>query len=292
MRRRGGALGLVLLAALACRGEPQRDAAPQRLIALTPSVAETLFALGLGDRVVGVGSYTTWPARAAALPELGGFFDANLERIVALRPDLAVLTASERDLGAKLRGLGIATLEVRVETLAEVARSFQQIADRCGVPEAGQALAARWRAGLAPRHQPAVRRPDQPGAPRVLVSVGRSPGKLSQLYVAGPKTFFGELLARLGAVNVFADAPTLYPQVGPEEIVARRPEVVFELRTEPAPPAVAAALQRDWAEMAQLAGGTPPRVVVIAEDYAVIPGPRLPLLYRRMAAGLAGGGGR
>jgi iron complex transport system substrate-binding protein len=255
--------------------------------------------LSLGDRVVGVGSYTTWPAEAAALPELGGFFDANLERIVALRPDLAVLTASERDLGAKLRGLGIETLEVRVETLAEVERSFHSIAERCGVPEAGRALAARWREGLAPRRsdqpakrrsdQPAERRSDQLGAPRVLVSVGRSPGKLSQLYVAGPKTFFGELVARLGAVNVFADAPTLYPQVGPEEVLARRPDVVLELRTEPAPPAVAAALRRDWEEMAGLAGGRPPRVVVIAEDYAVIPGPRLPLLYRRMAAALAVG---
>jgi ABC-type Fe3+-hydroxamate transport system substrate-binding protein len=234
--------------------------------------------------VVGVGSYTTWPPRAAALPELGGLVDVNLERVVALDPDLAVLTASERDTAAKLRGLGIATLEVRVETLAEVEDSFRTIAERCGVPGAGHELAARWRTGLAPRRLP--------GAPRVLVSVGRSPGSLAQLYVAGPRTFFGELLARLGAVNVFADAPTLYPQVGPEEVLARRPEVVLELRTDPAPPAVAAGLRRDWEEIARLAGGRPPRVAVIAEDYALIPGPRLPLLYERMAAGIAPGGER
>ncbi len=231
--------------------------------------------------MVGVGSYTTWPPRAAALPKLGGFFDVDLERVVELGPDLAVLTASERDLGRKLRGLGVATLEVRVESLAEVERSFLSIAERCGVPESGRALAARWRAGLAPRRLP--------GAPRVLVSVGRSPGSLAQLYVAGPRTFFGEMLERLGAENVLEGSPVLYPQVGPEEVLARRPEVVLELRTDPAPPAVAAALRRDWEEMARLAGGRPPRVVVIAEDYALIPGPRLPLLYARMAAGIAGG---
>lgn len=229
---------------------------------------------------MGVGSFTTWPPRAAALPKLGGFFDVNLERVVTLRPDLAVLTASERDLGVKLRGLGVDTLEVGVETLAEVEASFHAIAARCGVPAAGRALATRWRTGLAPRRLP--------GAPRVLVSVGRAPGALSQLYVAGPGTFFHELLGRLGAVNVFTDAPVLYPQVGPEEVLARRPQVVLELRTDPAPPAVVAGLRGDWKEMARLAGRAPPRVVVIAEDYAVIPGPRLPLLYARIAAALAG----
>jgi iron complex transport system substrate-binding protein len=259
---------------------PETGGAPRRLIALTPSVAETLFALGLGERVVGVGSYTTWPPRAAALPKLGGFFDVDLERVVELAPDLAVLTASERDLGRQLRGLGVATLEVKVESLAEVEQSFHSIAERCGVPEAGRALAERWRAGLAPRRLP--------GAPRVLISVGRSPGSLAQLYVAGPRTFFGEMLARLGAENVLADARTLYPQVGPEEVLARRPEVVLELRTDPAPPAVAAELRRDWEELARLRGGTPPEVVVIAEDYTLIPGPRLPLLYERMAEGIAG----
>ena len=282
MPRRAGAT-LLLVAVLllaACRGEePPAARAPERIVALTPSVVETLFALGLGERVVGVGSYTTWPPAAMRLPKLGGFFDPNLERIVALEPDLAVLTASERDLAAKLRPLGIATLEVKAETLAEVEASFHTIAARCGVPAAGEALAARFRAALAPR--------PVEGSPVVLLSVGRPRGQLAQVTVAGPETFYGELLARLGARNAFPDAPTRYPQVGPEEILARHPDVVLELRAQPASPELAAALRAEWAELARLAGRPGPSVEVVSGSHTMLPGPRLPLLYRQMHEALA-----
>ena len=121
---------------------------PQRIVALTPSLTETLFALGLGDRVVGVGDYTYWPDAAVRKPHLGGLFNPNLERIVSLRPDLAVLGPSERDLAAKLRPLKIDVLVVPNESLADVERSFYTIAVSCGVPEAGKRLAAEWRSGL------------------------------------------------------------------------------------------------------------------------------------------------
>ncbi|MFL6193765.1 MAG: ABC transporter substrate-binding protein, partial [Thermoanaerobaculia bacterium] len=191
-------------------------------MALAPNLSETLFALGLGERVVGVGGYSTWPAEAAAKPRLGGLFDANLERIVSLKPDLAVLLPSEKDLAAKLTPLGIEVLTIPNETLADVERSFTTVAERCGVPEAGARLAAEWRAGLAPR--PLATRP------KVVLSVGRQEGRLADVLVAGPDTFYQELLDRLGAENVFADSPIRYPKVSLEELVARAPDVILELR--------------------------------------------------------------
>jgi iron complex transport system substrate-binding protein len=234
---------------------------------------EALFALGLGDRVVGVGDYTRWPEEAVARPHLGGLFNPNLERIVSLHPDLAVLLPSERDIGAKLRPLGIDTLIVPDESLADVEQSFHTIAARCGVPQAGDRLAAEFRAGLS--------LPPLPGPPlKVLISVGRQPGRLGEIVAAGHGTFLDELLTRLGAVNAFADSPTLYPQIGVEELVARKPDVVLELRADPMSPEQKAGVVRDWQALPEIPAVRNGRVAVIAGTHVLIPGPRLPLFYR------------
>ncbi len=281
---------LLLLAPLgACRREggslpsgssPQAPA--RRIVALTPSLVETLFALGLGDRVVGVGDYVSYPPAAVALPRLGGLFNPNLERAVSLKPDLAVLLPSEKDLGAKLRPLGVDLLIVPDESLADVERSFQTIADRCGVPAAGRKLTADWRSGLA--------LPPFPGPPlkplKVLISVGRQEGKLGEITAAGHGTYLDELLTRLGAVNAFADSPTLYPQIGMEELVARRPDVILELRTDALTAAQSAAIVHDWQALPNLPAVRNGRVEVIARDYVLSPGPRLPELYRQMRQAL------
>ncbi|MFY9824522.1 MAG: helical backbone metal receptor [Thermoanaerobaculia bacterium] len=252
---------------------------PRRIIALTPSVTETLFALGLGDRVVGVGDYSRWPPEAARKPRLGGLFNPNLERIVSLKPDLAVLIPSERGLGTKLTPLGIDALVVPNESLADVQASFGTIARRCGVPEAGDRLLAEWRTGL--------NLPPLPGPPRrVLISVGRRPGQLGEVTIAGPHTFLDELLQRAGGKNAFADAPTLYPQIGLEEIVARKPDVILELRADPLTPAAVAAIVADWQALPRVPAVRLGQVKVIAGDFVLIPGPRIPQFYREMREAL------
>lgn len=285
--RRGALLPVLLLALLAgCRKGEERAAAGssapcRRVIALAPNLSETLFALGLGDRVVGVGDYSHWPPEVEKLPRLGGLFNPNLERIVALKPDLAVLVPSERDLGEKLRRFGIDALVLSNESLADIEQSFHTVADRCGMPEAGERLATEWREAL---------RPDPlPGKPRVLLSTGRPAGRLADLVVAGPRTFLDELLQRLGAVNAFGDAPIRYPEVGMEEIVARAPDVVIELRADPVPPDVAQRLVDDWQALPQVPAVREGRIRVIAGDHILIPGPRLPRFYKELRAVLAGG---
>lgn len=279
-------LPLLLLPACRGRGGPADGtvAAPprapaRRIIALTPSLVETLFALGLGDRVVAVGDYTRWPEEAVRKPHVGGLFNPNLERIVSLRPDLAVLLPSEKDLGAKLEPLGIDLLIVPDESLADVERSFHVIAERCGVPEAGDRFAAQWRAGLS--------LPPLPGPPlKVMISVGRPTGKLGEIVVAGHGTYLDELLGRLSAVNVFADSPTLYPQISIEEIVARKPDVILELRADPQTPEQAAALVHDWQPLSEVPAVRNGAVQVIAGTHVLIPGPRIPQFYREMREAL------
>lgn len=247
-------------------------------MALAPNLSETLFALGLGDRIVGVGDYSTWPPEATKKPRLGGLFDANLERILSLKPDLAVLLPSEKDLAAKLQPLGVEVLTIPNENLADIERSFTTIADRCGVPEAGARLTAEWRAGLAPR--PLAKKP------RVVLSVGRQEGRLADVLVAGPDTFYQELLQRMGAENVFADAPMRYPKVSLEELVARKPDVILEMRAEEVAPEAARLLVRDWDQLGNIPAVRNGRVQVLSGDWTSVPGPRLPKLYAELRKAL------
>ena len=130
-------LGLVLLTAPA--------AALERIISLAPSVTETLFALGVGDRVVGVSTYCDYPVAATTIDRVGTFLQPNVERILAKRPDLVIAVPSpgNRAPVERLQELGIKVLVVNPERIAEILASIRAIADAVGVPQAGVALVAR-----------------------------------------------------------------------------------------------------------------------------------------------------
>lgn len=276
MKRRviGLVLGLVLGA---CRPEaaPADRTDARRILTLAPNLAEFVFVLGHGARVVGVSDYTAWPPEASKLPRVGGLFNPNFEAMVALQPDLALLLPSEADIGERLRRVGVETLTLEVESLADVARTFRTVGARLGDTAGGEGRAAAFEAALAPRKLSA--------APRVLIVVGREPGRLGKLYVAGPGTVYDEMLTRLGAHNVFADALPRYPEVGFEEILSRRPELVLELRADALSAAQKAELLADWQAFPSLPAVAAGRVQVIAADYALMPGPRLGQLYDRLA---------
>lgn len=269
----------LLLAALACAAPPETGSAggARRIVSLAPSITETVFALGLGERVVGVDDYSRWPAEAAALPTLGGLFDPNLEAITALEPDLAILLPSQSDLGWRLTELGVEVLEVPSNTLEDVERAATKIAERCGVPAAGQSLVERLRRELAP--SPMV------DPPTTVLVVGRQPGQLATVLVAAPGTYFDELLSRLGVVNAFADAGQPYPQVGLESLVGRRPGALVELQGEPLSPVQRQRLRADWLAAPGLELGD--ACVSVIDGYEVLtPGPRLAEVYRRLRAAI------
>lgn len=277
---------LLLLVALvtgACHGapvhEPDGSADARRILTLAPNLAELVFALGHGERVVGVSDYTVWPPDAAKLPRVGGLFNPNFEAMMALEPDLAVLLPSEADVGERLHRVGVATLTLEIESLADVERAFVTLGERLGDPAAGRHRAAEFHATLAPRQLGTAR--------RVLVVVGREPGRLGKLYAAGPGTVYDEMLTRLGATNVFADARPRYPEIGFEEVLSRAPEVIVELRAEALTGPQEAEAQADWQAFPALPAVARGRVAVIAADYALVPGPRLALLYDRLAEVLA-----
>src|SRR5690606_22554892 len=129
---------------------------PQRLVSLAPNLTELVFALGLGERLVGVGDYDVLPPGAPELPRLGGLLDPNLEALIGLRPDLVLLLPSQQEVADQMQRVGVASLVVAAEdTIADVEEAALAIAARCGVEEAGRELVAGLRRELAPRPGPA-----------------------------------------------------------------------------------------------------------------------------------------
>ena len=263
---------------------PAGERAPARVIAVAPSIVEILFALELGDRVVGVGDYAEWPPAATAKPRIGGLFDPRFEHIVALAPDLAVLLPSEERLAGELERLGVETLTVRHETLAEIGASMVTIAARAGVEERGRRLAEELDRELASRR----RRP----APRVLLLVGRERDRLAQLTAVGSGTFLAEIVTRLGADNVLADLAQPYPQINLETVLERRPEVVIELQPGSLSAEDGAALVAEWSRFPRLPAVERGCVTVVSGGHVLLPGPRLPLLARDLENALDACAGR
>lgn len=290
MRRRcsktlaiGPAALVAVLAALAACAEPPPPAPepvadPQSVIALAPSVVELLYELELGDRLVGVGDYCKYPPEAAAKPKLGGLFDPHLEEITRLAPELAILLPSEDRLRAHLGELGIEVLTVASESLDDIEAAAMTIARRFNVEARGAKFARAWAEALAPR--PLSR------SPRVLLAVSRPRGTLADTLSAGPDTFYHELLERMGAENVFADAASLYPQVNLEEAMQRLPDAIFDLRAEVPNDFVAQELRSDWEPLKGVPALERECYHIVAGDYALLPGPRLPRLYDEMRAAL------
>ena len=241
---------------------------------MSPNLTEILFALGLGDRVVGVDDFSNYPPEAAAKPHLGGFVDPDLESLVALHPDLAVMLDSQADLGRELQRLGIDVLRVDNQDLADVEASMTAIARRAGVPRRGEELAERFQRALAPR--PVA------GAGRVMITVGRTPGATGEVLVAGPGSYPYELVQRLGAENVFADLDSRYATVGAEEVVARAPRRIVELHWQHLSDEARATMADDWHRLL----GPDVEVAVVDGPEVVVPGPRLPAVYDRLEAAL------
>ncbi|MGI5831832.1 MAG: ABC transporter substrate-binding protein [Thermoguttaceae bacterium] len=250
---------------------------PRRIVSVVPSVTETLFALGLGDRVVGVSDFCRYPPEARELPKLGGMHNTNLERIVELRPDLAVLLREHHELKEKLEKVQIATLSVDHSSIAGILDSFEEIADGCGVGEAGRKL----------RHQTEERlealRPEPEKEPvRVLIVLDRDLGErnITQVYVAGKNRYFNDLLKLAGGKNVLAETSSMVPTVSREGILEKNPEVIFDLSSlgadDPRPASEREPLYRhDWDSLGNgVAAIRDGRVYPVLADYATIPGPR------------------
>jgi iron complex transport system substrate-binding protein len=245
---------------------------PHRIVSIAPSITEILFALGAGDRVVGVTTYCNYPEAAKAKPKIGGYTTPSLEAILALRPDEVIMMRNRPDVAQKLRQTGIDVVELQPENLAGVYVSIRVIAEKIGVPTRGQSLIQSIERQL----RDLSAKTNSGSRPRVLFVVGRTPGAVSDLIVVGRGSYLNELIGLAGAENVVADAAVPYPQVNMEEIIRRNPDVIIDMgHNEMVTESQKQAVKQLWKKYAFLRAVQRDAVFPISADYFVTPGPRI-----------------
>ncbi|HEX8986156.1 MAG TPA: ABC transporter substrate-binding protein, partial [Bryobacteraceae bacterium] len=214
---RGGLLSLCV-----CVSAVNLFAAPQRIVSTSPSITEMLYALGLGDRVVGVTTFCHYPPEAEKKTKIGNYLNPNLEVIVGLRPDLVIAETSGVRRPEKLSSLKLNVVEIDDSNLAGIYASIRTIGKASGVPERAEKLCSGMRAALED-----LRRKTAPLARRrMLFVVGRTPGRIEDLIAVGRGSFLNELMEVAGGRNIFGDSPAGYPKVGLEDLLGRNPEVI------------------------------------------------------------------
>jgi len=271
---------LALLAAAGCGGSgpPAAPKGDLRILSLTPSVTEVLFAMGLGPHVVGRSTYCTWPPEAKDLPAVGDTMQLSLEKVIRLQPTVAFLVTRREAVPRRLEGLGIRTVALDTDTMPQLLESIRTIGCETGHQAEAQALINRIQADLE-----AVRR-RVAGLPRpkVLFAFPMTVGS-SQIMVAGRGSFVDELLDVAGAENAYA-ARADWPNIGPQQVIALEPDVVIINATgEDSPPDRLQTIRHAWDALTSVPAVARGRVHILTESYLTIPGPRVGEAARLLA---------
>jgi len=194
---------------------------PERLVSLTPSSTEILFALGLGDKVVGVDDYSNYPAAALKIDKVGAYDKPILEKIVALKPDLVLADSIHEEAVKRLEEMGISVAVVFPSDLEEVLTGIRWIGIATGARDRAVELEAELTERIRLVDEKVASIPEQE-RPWVYYEVSSEP-----IMTAGPKTLSSELIVRAGGRNIAHDAATDYPEFSPEAIVSRNPDVII-----------------------------------------------------------------
>jgi iron complex transport system substrate-binding protein len=257
------------------RDDLQRDVtfarSPQRIITLLPSLTETVCALGACDRLVATDRFSNWPAQVAALPKAGGLEDASIELIVSLKPDLILLSRSER-ITDRLRELGIQSFALHTDSYASIGHTVKIIGQILGVPDRAALLDRTLDAEVRTIGSQTIAR-RHGGGPTVYLEVDRGP------YAAGPDSFIGELLSRLGTHNIVSADLGPYPKLNPEYVVRHDPDVIIVLSSE----AQHLAERPGWDTLRAVKESRLCSFGPAVRDTIIRPGPRVPDGMRALA---------
>jgi iron complex transport system substrate-binding protein len=191
---------------------------PQRIVSMLPSLTESVCAMAQCQRLVGVDRYSNFPESVKRLPSLGGGMDPNIEGIVALKPDLVLVSAASRA-SSRLEALGIQVVALETKTHADVRRVLHLVGVLLDVPEAQAAML--WRTIDTSVSAAAQSLSPKAKKTRVYFEVSRGP------YAAGEASFIGETLQRFGVQNVVPAALGPFPKLNPEFVVRANPDLIM-----------------------------------------------------------------
>lgn len=273
-------LSLLIAMTISCGHQPQPvtciddmgrevtlNEAPQRIVSLAPSNTEILFALGMGDRVVGVTRYCNYPEEAKEREIVGGFASAELEKIIALKPDLILAKGTlQKKLVAELEARSQTVFWIYPQTVDDVLESFETIGKITG----SSAAAQRLRKDVEERIEAVQERvKDIPEHERVVVY--RIMG-LDPVGTIGGQSFQTDVYHLAGVKNILADTEEDYFEIDLEMLVELDPDIIVICGEDEEEAKARIKSQEGWGDLTAVKAD---RIVVISCDLICRPSPRI-----------------
>lgn len=196
---------------------------PKRIISLAPNMTEILYALNLGESIVGVTSFCDRPEEAKKKPKIGGMTNPSLEAIISLKPDIVVMTTdgNPEEFEERLRSLRIKTYVFKAKRLSELPQGIRDMGLAIGAQDRAEKLAKELEKAISKFRDKNKVKPGE-FKKKVLFIIWPEP-----LIVAGTGTVIDDAITLLGTENIAAKAKTSYPKYSIEEIVHQSPVVIF-----------------------------------------------------------------
>jgi len=253
---------------------------PQRIVSLTPSVTECLFALGCQDKIVGVSQFCNYPPEASKLPRMGGRINPNFERLLSLRPDLVIYQGNHQKVESFCRTYGIDAMKVEFKNIDSIFSDIKMIGQTLGAGQQAEQVIARINKTIEDIRQTL----SSSEKVRVFFSLGRLSGSMSSLTTIGGDTFISELIELAGGENIFADLSQDYVEINKEALRRLDPDVIIDARPgENLSDKEISSLENDWSDMPGLSAVKNGNVRILTDTFLLMPTPRLTLTLDKIA---------
>jgi len=250
------------------------------VVTFGPNITETVYALGQGDRIVGVTNFCDYPPEAQTKKRVGGYLDPDLETITALSPELIILPGKMEKLAQLAEQNHYKILNAHMDDMTSIHSSIRAIGAALDCTDKAEALLNKIDADLD-----AIRAAlkDKPRLKVLLINTRQS-HDLNNIFTVGKRSFMSELTTIAGGENIFNDTEKPYFEASKESIVARAPDVIVEFHAgENISPEEQARYIADWNELSTVPAVQNKRVHLFLESYGLRPGPRVGLIAAQLA---------
>jgi iron complex transport system substrate-binding protein len=196
--------------------------ANERIISLSPSITEIVYALGDGDKLVGTTTYSLYPSQAKKLPRIGSYVSINIEKVYALKPTLIIAQEFQAQSVAKFKKLNLDVLEVDLHSIKSIKSSILKLGKRLNKEKKALELVANIDKAIKTAKKTKKQK-------RVLVVFGLRDDIQSRIYISGNKLFYNEILEICGAKNAYQNPKISQPVLNLENIFALNPDTILIL---------------------------------------------------------------
>lgn len=242
------------------------------IVSLAPNLTETVFALGEGDRIIGVSEFDDYPPEVAALPKLGGYLDPDLEQLSLLAPAMILVPGQHEQVTTFGKMNSIPVMNIHMDNLETIRAGIDTIGAALGVPERAAALRDGIDADLEALREALKPYPRK----KVLIVLGRERGNLSNIQTVGGTSFISEMVAAAGGDNIYGDSTQPYLEASRETILMDAPDAILEIQAgKTMTTNQTQQLYNDWRFLDTVPAVKNGAIYFVTESHAMRPGPRI-----------------